>query len=164
MPPARTAGPASQWPEHIRQRYGVADRPRWAPVAVGALGMAFLGLVLFLGVRLSHAAIQAGVLAYDTVSDGHMTITYEVERRDETPATCVLRARARDGFDVGYAVVELPPARGRTQHTFQMATAYRALVGELLGCGLGEPPPGIPGAQFRPGVVPPEQPWGGGTG
>ncbi len=56
-----------------------------------------------------------------------------------------------DGFDVGYAVVELPPAQGRTYHTFEMRTAYRALVGELLGCGLMAPPPGIPGAQFRPG-------------
>ncbi len=125
------------------------------------LGLSFLALVLFLGVRLSNTAIEAGVLTYDTVSDERMSITYEIQRRDETPATCVLRARAPDGFDVGYAVVELPPAQGRTRHTFQMATAYRALVGELLGCGLDEAPPGIAGAQFRPGVVPPEQPWSG---
>lgn len=159
MPPARTAGHPSQWPPHIRARYGVRDRPRWLPAAVGALGLAFLALVLFLGIRLSNAAIDAGILAYETVSDEQMMIRFEVERRDATPATCVLRARARDGFDVGYAVVELPPAEGRTNHTFQMATAYRALVGELLGCGLDRTPPGIPGAQFRPGIIPPEQPW-----
>ena len=109
--------------------------------------------------RVSFPAIDAGVLSYKTVSDERMTIGYEVERRDTNPATCVLRARAMDGFDVGYAVVELPPARGRTTHTFEMRTAYRALVGELVGCGLGVPPPGIPGAQFRPGVLAPIQPW-----
>lgn len=163
MAPARTAGPPSQWPEHIRERYGITGRPRWAPVAVIALGVAFVTLVLVLGVRLSNAAIDAGVLAYETVSDDHMTIVYEVERRDQAPATCVLRARARDGFDVGYAIVALPPAQGRTTHTFEMATVSRALVGELLGCGLDEPPPGIPGAQFRPGSVPPPQPWGADT-
>jgi Domain of unknown function (DUF4307) len=115
--------------------------------------------VTFLGLRLSNPAIDAGVLSYATVSDERMTIGYEVQRRDTTPAVCVLRARARDGFDVGYAVVELPPDQGRTYHTLEMRTAYRALVGELVGCGLDAPPPGIPGAQFRPGVVAPVQPW-----
>jgi hypothetical protein len=71
----------------------------------------------------------------------------------------VLRARAEDGFDVGYATVELPAESGLTLHEFQMRTAYRALVGELVGCGLDGPPPGIPGAQFRPGVEAPDQPW-----
>ena len=159
MSPARTAGRHSQWPPRIRARYGITDRPRWVPVAVAALGIAFFALVLLLGVRLSNTAIDAGVLGYSTVSDERMTIQFEVERRDRTPATCVLRARAKDGFDVGYAVVVLAPAQGRTNHTFEMATAYRSLVGELLGCGLDQPPPGIPGAQFRPGVIPPEQPW-----
>jgi hypothetical protein len=71
----------------------------------------------------------------------------------------VLRARAEDGFDVGYIVEELPAAQGRTNHTVELRTAYRAIVGELVGCGLSGPPPGLPGAQFRPGVTPPQQPW-----
>jgi hypothetical protein len=159
MPPARTAGRPSQWPPHIRERYGVTDRPGWATAALVALGLAFLAFVTFLGLRLSNPAIDAGVLTYRTVSDERMTIGFEVQRRDTSPATCVLRARARDGFDVGYAVVELAPAAGRTNHTFEMRTAYRALIGELVGCGLGAPPPGIPGAQFRPGTIAPVQPW-----
>ena len=164
MAPTRTAGHPSQWPPRIRRRYAVTDRPRWVPAAIAALGLAFLGVVLFLGIRLSNAAIDAGVMAYATVSDDHMTIEFEVQRRALTPATCVLRARAIDGFDVGYAVVELPAAQGRTNHRFEMATAYRALVGELLGCGVNGPHPGIPGAQFRPGVIAPDQPWAPGTG
>ncbi len=159
MSPARTAGHPTQWPPHIRQRYGITDRPRWVPAALIGVGLAFLAFVTFLGLRLSNPAIDAGVLSYATVSDERMTIGYEVQRRDTTPAICVLRARARDGFDVGYAVVELPPDQGRTYHTLEMRTAYRALVGELVGCGLDAPPPGIPGAQFRPGVVAPVQPW-----
>lgn len=159
MPPARTPGPPSDWPPHIQARYGITNRTRWVPVAVATVGVAFLGAVLFLGLRLGNAAIDAGVFGYTTVSDDRMTIRYEIERRDPSPATCVLRARAEDGFDVGYAVVKLPVAQGRTTHTYEMATAYRALVGELLGCGLAEQPPGIPGGQFRPGTLAPEQPW-----
>ena len=159
MSPTRTAGHPSQWPPHIQERYGVTDRPRWATAALAALGLAFVALVVILGLRLSNPAIDAGVLIYETVSDERMTIGYEVQRRENSPATCVLRARAKDGFDVGYAVVELPPAQGRTNHTFEMRTSSRALVGELVGCGLTGPPPGIPGAQFRPGTVAPVQPW-----
>ncbi len=159
MSPARTAGHPTQWPPHIRERYGITDRPRWAPIALVALGVAFFAFVTFLGLRLSNPAIDAGVVSYVTLADDRMTIGYEVQRRDPAPATCVLRARAKDGFDVGYAVVDLPAAQGRTYHTVEMRTAYRALVGELLGCGLTGPPPGIPGAQFRPGVVAPVQPW-----
>jgi hypothetical protein len=159
MSPTRTAGHPSQWPPHIRERYGVTDRPGWVPAALIVLGLGFLAFVTFLGLRLSNPAIDAGVLSYRTVTDERMTIGFEVQRRETSPATCVLRARAMDGFDVGYAVVELPPAQGRTNHTLEMRTAYRALVGELLGCGLNGPPPGIPGAQFRPGIVAPVQPW-----
>ena len=159
MSPTRTAGHPSQWPPHIRERYGVTDRPGWVPAALIVLGLGFLAFVTFLGLRLSNPAIDAGVLSYKTVTDERMTIGFEVQRRETSPATCVLRARAMDGFDVGYAVVELPPAQGRTNHTLEMGTAYRGLVGELLGCGLNGPPPGIPGAQFRPGIVAPVQPW-----
>ena len=102
--------------------------------------------------------IAAGITNYVTLADDHMLIEFQVQRRDPTPATCVLRARARDSFDVGYAVVELPTAEGRTSHSFDMRTAYRPFVGELLGCSI-DGPPDVSGSQFRPGVVPPEQPW-----
>ena len=54
--------------------------------------------------------------------------------------------------------MELPPAQGRTNHTFEMRTAYRALVGELLGCGLdgaatGDPGGAVPTGDRRPGAA-----------
>lgn len=154
-----TAGHPEQWPPHIRARYGVTDRPRWVPAAIAVLGLAFLAAVAVVGWRLSNPQIRAGMLSYDTVADDHMEVQFQVVRREASPATCVVRARSADGFDVAYATVDLPPAEGTTVHTYQLRTAARALVGELLGCGLHGPPPGVPGAQFRPGVVPPEQPW-----
>lgn len=126
---------------------------------IGFLGVGFLAVVTALGWRMSNPAIDAGVLAYDTIADDRIDVTFEVRRRTVAAATCVVRARAADGFDVGYAQVDLPAATGRTVHEYSLRTAYRALVAELLGCGLSGPPPGVPGAQFRPGVLPPEQPW-----
>ena len=110
--------------------------------------------------RVTQRAISAGIASYTTVSDDHMTLRFAVDRREAVAATCVVRGRAQDGFDVGYAVVHLPPEAGSTAHTYELRTAYRGLLGELLGCAIGDqPPPGIPPAQFRAGVVPPEQPW-----
>lgn len=147
------------WPPHIRARYGITDRPRWVPVLLTVLGLVFVAIVTIVGWQLANPAIAAGVTSYETLADDHLVVRFEVERRERVPATCVLRARAEDGFDVAYVTVELPPAQGRTDHEYDLRTAYRALVGELVGCGINGPPPGIPGAQFRPGVVPPEQPW-----
>jgi len=159
MASVRTAGHPAQWPPHIRERYGVRDRSPWATVALVAAGLLFLALVTVVGWRLSNPAVDAGVLSYQAVSDERMTIGFEVQRRASTPVTCVLRARGQDGFDVGYAVVALPTDSGRTQHVFEVRTAYRGVVGELLGCGPDGPPAGVPAAQFRPGVLPPDQPW-----
>jgi hypothetical protein len=159
--PARTrpARTHPEWPEHIRARYGVVDRPRWVPAVLAAiLVVAALGTTV-VGWRLANPRIDAGVFGYGTVSDERLDLRFEVVRRTYSPATCVVRARAADGFDVAYAVLELPAAQGRTSHDVRLRTAYRALIGELLGCGLDGPPPGIAGAQFRPGVVPPQQPW-----
>lgn len=153
------AGHPDRWPEHIRARYGVSDRPRWLPATLVVLAVLGVLVASVLAWQLLNPAISAGVSSYTTVADDHIDIGFQVQRRDEVAATCVLRARAEDGFDVGYATVELPADRGRTSHVYPMRTAYRALVGELLGCGLDGPPPGIPGAQFRPGVEPPDQPW-----
>lgn len=126
---------------------------------LGLLLVGSVAVVTAVGARLGSPAVDAGVLSYDTLSDEALTIRFELVRRDATPATCVLRARAADGYDVGYAIVEIPPAQGRTTHEFALRTAYRAIIGEVLGCGTSGVPAGVTDAQFRPGVVPPTQPW-----
>lgn len=156
--PGTSAHPET-WPPHIRERYGVTRRPRWIiPVAlVAALGAVIVSIAW---VRdLTNPRVAAGIAAYQTLSDDHMVIEFQVQRRDSTPVVCAIRARATDGFDVGYAVVDVPAGQGRTTHTYDLRTAYRGFVGELLGCGVDELPANTPGAKFRPGVVPPEQPW-----
>lgn len=157
MTHSRTATPPAQWPPHIRARYGVGPRRWWVPVALVGLGLLFATAVAVMGWRIATPALAAGVHSYDTLSDTQMEITIDLERREAVPANCVLRARASDGFDVGYQVVTLPPATGRTRHTWVLPTAYRALVGELLGCASQGLPPGVVGGQFRPGVLPPGQ-------
>ncbi len=147
------------WSDEIRTRYGVGTRPRWLLPAV-VTGLVMMALVGFLGIRLFQGGISAGLASYSVEADDHVHLSFAVQRSEAMPATCVVRARAQDGFDVGYAVVSLPAAAGHSAHTYDLRTAYRAILGELLGCHLGQDAPAnVPPAQFRPGVVPPEQPW-----
>lgn len=153
-----TPGSPASWPPAIRARYGIGQR-RWRPLVFALLGVGFAIAVAVLGWRVSTPAVKGAVAAYVTVSDDRMDLTLEVQRRTDEPISCAIRARASDGFDVGYAVLDLPGGPGMSRTDYRMATAYRALVGELLGCAVGQLPDSVTGAQFRPGVLPPSQPW-----
>jgi hypothetical protein len=132
---------------------------RWRPALFGALVVVLATVVVLVGWRAANPSVKGAVSAYTTVSDTRMDLTLEVVRRTQEPVTCVLRARASDSSDVGYAVVRIPAGLGPTRINYQMATAYRGLVAELLACAPGGVPAGVAGAQFRPGVLPPTQPW-----
>lgn len=153
------AGRPSQWSPEMRARYGVRERPRWLIALAVVGGVTLLMLGTWYAWERANPDIASGLSTYSVISDDHVEVTFDVVRRPAEPAVCVVRARAVDGFDVGYAEVSLPAQSGRITHTYQLRTAYRALMAELLGCGLGAAPPGLPGPQFRPGVLPPEQPW-----
>lgn len=159
MPAAISARQPQDWPEHIRVRYGVTHRKRWAPVALVLLGAAFTLAVLFVGWRLAYPPVSTAVVSYATRADDHLSLTLQVVRRKDVPVECAVRARSIDGFDVAYAVVGLPAGIGDTRVTYELRTSSRAFLGELVGCGVGTTPPGTVGAQFRPGVLPPAQPW-----
>jgi hypothetical protein len=61
---------------------------------------------------------------------------FTVHRPDGVPATCTVRARARDGVEVGRAVVKVPAGteeRARMRYTLE--TSRRPFTGEVLGCG-----------------------------
>ncbi len=154
-----TAGDPRTWPPHIRDRYGVRDRRRWVPWALALALVCAVAAVTVVGWQRVDAPVRSALSSYSVLADDHMRLAFEVERREPVEVTCTLRARASDGYDVGYATVTLPPARGRTAHVYELRTAYRGLAGELLGCGVGGPATGIAPAQFRPGVTPPDQPW-----
>ncbi len=154
-----SAGRPGQWTPEIRARYGVRERPRWLIAMAAFAAACLLAIGTWYAWERANPDITAGLSTFRVISDDHVEITFDVVRELAKPAVCVVRARAVDGFDVGYAEVALPAQSGRTTHTYQLRTAYRALVAELLGCGLGGAPAGLPGPQFRPGVLPPEQPW-----
>jgi hypothetical protein len=137
-------------------RYGVR---RANPVAVGVIGVLVVGFVagvLGLGYRLATPDTQAKLLAFEVVSPQQIDITFEVRRDSLAETYCVLRARAVDHTDVGYAQFRITPGREYVQLTYPMATYAEATAAEVLDCAAGAPPRVDPPA-FLPGTTNPPQ-------
>jgi hypothetical protein len=81
-------------------------------------------------------AYDADVIAYTEITDAQVLIRFQVNVPSGRSATCVLRARARDGSEVGKDEVLVTAKPGEklvvTEH--RLPTTARPLVGEVLRC------------------------------
>jgi len=123
-------------------RYGHRRSPRRAPrwlLPVLVTGVVAVGLLLSWTMYRNYAAdrITSEVTAYRIVSDSQVTISFNVVKDGGKPATCIVRARSRDGREVGRAEVPIP-AGARDQKsvavTYTLATSRRAIAPEVYGC------------------------------
>jgi hypothetical protein len=105
-------------------------------------GVVAVGLLLSWQLYRTYAAdrITSQVTRYSIVSDSMVTISFEVRKGGGEPATCIVRARSRDGQEVGRAEVEVP-AGAKDQRsvavTYTLATSKRAVAPEVYGCAPG---------------------------
>lgn len=137
-------------------RYGVR---RTNPVAVGVLAVLVIGFVagvLGLGYRLATPDTQSKLLAFEVVSPQQVDVTFEVRRNSLDETFCVLRARAEDHSDVGYASFRITPGRDYVQLTYPLATYAEATSAEVVDCTAGAPPVVDPPG-FLPGTANPPQ-------
>jgi hypothetical protein len=120
-----------------RRPPGRYDEPRGYPLSLK------LGLVAVLGIgllALSYAAWDhavAGrtsftVLGYDVVDDHSVVVRFEVRKKGTTSVVCEVRARDRDGVEVGKQDVSV--GTGVTEVSHRLATTRRAALGEVTGC------------------------------
>lgn len=127
-------------------RYGRRREPRRTPRWVLPLlvaGVVAIGLVLSWQLYRNYAAdrINARVTAFRIVSDSEVLISFEVFKDGGEPATCIVRARSRDGEEVGRAEVPVPAGeRGDNSVIvrYTLATSARAVAPEVYGCAPGE--------------------------
>lgn len=142
----------------MQQRYGLDRRPvgRW--VAIGALVLAFVATLSYIGFTITSSPIDARLVTWESTAPDRTDITISVLRPEGAEVTCVLRAQDANRIDVGYATVVIPPGEGSLLLDYRLRTLAPARTAELLGCAAGSIPDVTP-PQFPPGVVPPEQPW-----
>ena len=117
------------------------------PSKVGQRVLAVILTVLFLALmtaigfallsRMGGNQVGGKVRGYDVRSDAEVVIDLQVSKSAGKPAYCVIRARGRDGAEVGrdIAVVDAVGTPGRTARgSFPLATTARAVSGEVGAC------------------------------
>lgn len=137
-------------------RYGVKRTNPLVAGVIGVLVIAFVAAVLGFGYRLATPDTQSKLLAFRVISPQQVDVIFEVRRNSLDETYCVLRARAIDHTDVGYAQVRITPGRDYVQVTYPLATYAEATSAEVLDCAAGEPPRVDPPG-FLPGTANPPQ-------
>jgi hypothetical protein len=144
----------------MRVRYGLDKRPvgRW--IAVGMVILAFVGALAFVARGLTTDATTIRLVQWKVQGPDHVDVTFQATADATRALQCVVRAQDKNRIDLGYAVVAIPadPTGKVVVKTYPLRTLAPAYTAELLGCEAGAMPK-VPGPQFPPGVVPPDQPW-----
>ena len=121
----------------IRRPEGRYDEPRRLPLPLayalaGVLGVALLAFSWFAYDRASSGRTRVSVLGYQVVDDRTVEVRFEVSKEAGATVVCEVRARDRDGAEVGSKDVTVGP--GQSVVTYRLTTSRRAATGEVTGC------------------------------
>lgn len=122
-------------------RYGRRREPgrrrRLVPVLWGAVLLAVLGLVAAkLYTQYGDPDYRAQLITYTGITDSRVVVDFRVTVPPGGSATCVLRARAHDGAEVGRAetTVRARPGERHVTARQEVTTTARPFIGEVLRC------------------------------
>jgi hypothetical protein len=126
-------------------RYGRRRDGRRRVLMPAPFGVVVLGASLLLGIKLYHQygdpTYDSQIVSYTQITDTGVLIDFRVRIPAGGTASCVVRARAYDGAEVGRRVVTVtaPAGTGEQQVTASetVATSARPFIGEVVRCGAG---------------------------
>ena len=128
-------------------RYGRAPVPaatrRRVAIVLGVLAtLALIGAAVAAYQRFEGVDVEGKMAAYEVLDDQTVEITISVTRKNPaTPAVCIVRARSKDGVEIGRREVLVGPADARTVAvTTTVKSFLRPFVGDIYGCGTDVPP------------------------
>jgi hypothetical protein len=123
-------------------RYGRRRDPRRRrvplPLLLALLG-ALVGLVVTVRLyqRYGTVAHRPEVFAIEEFADDHVTFGFRVYKPPGEASTCQVRARARNGAEVGAADVAVPagaPGTDSVTVRYRLATTGRPVSAEVIRC------------------------------
>ena len=141
-------------PPHLHDRYGITPPSPWRWVAWAAAALVVIPTGIYAASRyvvtqsapytLTQWAARPDGLAVD--------VTFSIQ---SSPVTrwCSIRAQNIKRFDVGFAVLRVPPGIDGGRAT--LTTLSSPIAVTLVDCDTD--PYSLPGPQFAPGVRPPVQ-------
>lgn len=126
-------------------RYGRRASPvtrRRVAIALGVLVLAAGVVVAVVGYqRFEGNDVEGSIGAYRVLDDNTVSVTISVTRKDPSrPASCIVRARSRDGAETGRREVLVPPSESKTVQVTTTVASYKPpFVGDIYGCGMNVP-------------------------
>lgn len=136
VPPAGAAAPTFP-PGRYGRRRQPRRRGRWLPVLLAVALVAALGAVTIrLYQRYGDPNYRAQVISYTDITDTQVVIEFQVTVPADGSAVCVLRARSRDGAEIGREKVVIKATGGDRHPTVRhrLATTGQAMIGEVVRC------------------------------
>lgn len=118
-----------------RRREG--GQRRWLPILTAAVfGLGLAGLTFAYYDKFGETDYKADIIGWDDPSGTEMVIEFRVRVPEGGAATCMLRARDYDGYEVGRRAVTVPaPAGGGSVDVREsVPTKTRGSVGDVMGC------------------------------
>lgn len=116
--------------------------PGWARATVLAAGIG-VGVILAIALYLTFGSqpIEGKQISYSVLNDGAVQVDLEVTRETpQRPAMCIVRARSKDGDEVGRKEVFVAPGAGTVTLTTVLRTSKRPVTGEVDVCSYQVPP------------------------
>ncbi|MDI6098363.1 DUF4307 domain-containing protein [Actinoplanes sp. NEAU-A12] len=117
-----------------RRREG--GQRRWLPILTAAVfGLGLAGLTFAYYEKFGQTDYKADIIGWQPAST-EMVIEFRVRVPEGGAATCMLRARDYDGFEVGRRAVTVPAPEGggSVEVRESVPTKSRGSVGDVMGC------------------------------
>ncbi|WP_319462123.1 DUF4307 domain-containing protein [Micromonospora sp. RTP1Z1] len=122
-------------------RYGRRREPgRRRPLLPALLAVVLLATLGLAAVKLyrqyGDPRFDAEVITYTQITDSQVVVDFRVTVPEGGSATCLVRARASDGAEVGHEEVTVTarPGERRVEVRHRLATSARPFIGEVLRC------------------------------
>lgn len=131
-----TAAPVFPPGRYGHRRAGRRRRPWVAALLVAVL----LGVMVAVSFRLyrqyGDPNYDAQVITYTQITETQVVIDFRVTVPEGGSAVCVLRARSKDGAEVGREELRVAAEPGQRHLTarHRLATTARPIIGEVLRC------------------------------
>jgi len=118
-----------------------ATRRRLAIVLGALTTLILIGAAAVAYQRFEGTEVEGEMAAYEVLDDQTVSVTISVTRKDPArPASCIVRARSRDGAETGRREILIPPSESKTVQVTTTVKSYkRPFVGDIYGCGINVP-------------------------
>ncbi|UYG16929.1 DUF4307 domain-containing protein [Brachybacterium huguangmaarense] len=122
-------------PDRLRDRYGRPTSRRRPIALLVVVGIVFLAVVVFVGIRFADQPVRAKAVSYDHLGAQRISLTFELTASPDTPVHCTVQALDKTRGQVGFMAVDIPPHSERQSlQTVEIATQGEAVSADVVEC------------------------------